>query len=257
MKVIDNRLDVTGDIQIHIFADEHLGDSLSDFRRLQERIKYVAETPNAFCVFGGDLLDTAIASSIGDTYAATFSPREALIQCEKIFAPVAPKVLGVVGGNHERRVYRSDGIDLTEIMCSQLGILDKYSPTTALIYVRFGKDKGHGGNRQLVYSMYLTHGSRGGRRPGGKVNALEDLSRIVDADIYIMNHTHSPAVIRQDYFRADSQSATVRRCEHLFVNSAANLDYGGYGDIAGYVPSSMRSPVITLADGQKYAYATL
>lgn len=234
---------------------------MCDFRRLQERIRYVAETPNAYCVLGGDLMDTAIASSIGDTYAATHSPMEQLRVCKEIFAPIAQKTLCCVHGNHENRIYRESNIDTTELMCSELGILDKYSPTTALCFIRFGNVKGKGKDdnhkRTQCYSLYLCHGSGCGRKSGSKVNRLVDLAGIVDADVYVMNHTHSPAVIRQRFFRADTRNNAVQLVEHLFVNSAANLDYGGYGDVQGYTPTSKQSPVIWLCDGTKRAYATL
>lgn len=42
-------------IELHIFADEHIGDEHCDLPRLKERIKYVAEKENAFCVLNGDI----------------------------------------------------------------------------------------------------------------------------------------------------------------------------------------------------------
>ena len=232
-------------------ADLHLGDSNCDYKLIMERIEYIKNTPNAYCILDGDLMDTAIASSIGDTYGANLQPMEQLKQCVKIFEPIKDKILAVLPGNHENRVYKSDGLDITELMCSQLGIPNKYSPTTALLFIRFGKQKNHRPGKPYLYTTYVTHGSGGGRREGGKINRLADLASIVDADIYIHAHTHLPVVFKNSYFRVNGGNSSVALVDKLFVNTAASLDYGGYGDRQGYKPASKRSPVIYL-DGLKH-----
>jgi predicted phosphodiesterase len=195
-------------------------------------------------------MDTAIASSIGDTYAANLQPMEQLKQCVKIFAPIKDKILAVLPGNHENRVYKSDGIDITEIMCSQLEIPNKYSPTTALLFIRFGERNSAHHHRKQLYTVYVTHGSGGGRKEGGKVNRLADLASIVDADIYISGHTHLPVVFKEAFFRVSGSNSSVALVDKLFINLGASLDYGGYGDKQGFKPASKRSPVIYL-DGHK------
>ena len=238
-------------------ADLHIGDSMCDFKSVMERIEHIKNTPNAYCILDGDLMDTAIASSIGDTYGANLQPMEQLKQCVKIFEPIKDKILAVLPGNHENRVYKSDGVDMTEIMCSQLGIPEKYSPTTALLFIRFGSQGGKHHYRKQLYTAYVTHGSGGGRREGGKVNRLADLASIVDADIYIHAHTHLPLVFKEAFFRTFTSNSSVAQVEKLFVNTAASLNYGGYGDKAGFKPASKRSPVIYL-DGLKHdMWATL
>ena len=198
-------------------------------------------------------MDTAICSSIGDTYGANLQPMEQLKQCVKIFEPIKDKILAVLPGNHENRVYKSDGIDMTELMCAQLGIPQKYSPTTALLFIRFGKaSNSHGRkNSKQLYTAYVTHGSGGGRREGGKVNRLADLASIVDADIYIHAHTHLPLIFKEAFFRVSGSNSSVALVDKLFVNTSASLNYGGYGDRQGFKPASKRYPVIYL-DGLKH-----
>lgn len=242
------------EIEIHPLADLHIGDAMSDWSLIQSEIKRVLETPNAYCVLDGDLMDTAIASSIGDTYSSTHNPMEQLQECVNLFAPIKDKIIAVVGGNHENRIYRSDGIDITQLMCSQLGISDRYSPTTALVFIRFGDDKKH---RKVCYSLYMTHGNGGGRKEGGKINRLADLAGIVDADIYLMAHVHQPAAFRNRFYRCDPQNSSAQLIEHLFVNTAAWLNYGGYGDKAGFKPASTINPTIILDGHKKRASATI
>ena len=225
-----------------------------DYKLILNDLEYIKNTPNCYCLLDGDLMDTAIASSIGDTYSSTHNPMEQLQECVNLFAPIKDKIIAVVGGNHENRIYRSDGIDITQLMCNQLGISDRYSPTTALMFLRFGEDKKH---RKVCYSLYMTHGSGGGRKEGGKINRLADLAGIVDADIYLMAHTHQPAAFRNTFYRCDPQNSSAQLVEHLFINTAAWLRYGGYGDKQGYKPSSTINPTIVLDGHKKRASATI
>lgn len=196
------------------------------------------------CILDGDLMDTAICSSIGDTYGANLQPMEQLKMCVKIFEPIKDKILCVLPGNHENRIYKSDGLDITELMCAQLGISDKYSSTTALVFIRVGRNCKR--NRPWLYTAYVTHGSGGGRKEGGKINRLADSACIVDADIYIHAHTHLPVVFKNSYIRVCSSNSSISTVDKLFVNTAACLDYGGYGDKQGYKPASKSNPVIYL-----------
>ena len=160
-------------------------------------------------------------------------------------------------GNHEHRIYKQDGIDITALMCSQLGIADRYSNTTSLLFIRFGKGAKNGHNRRQLYTMYVTHGSGGGRKEGGKVNRLADLASIVDADIYVMGHVHLPVIMKESFFRVSGANSSVAQVEKLFVNTAASLNYGGYGDKQGFKPSSTTSPVIYLSGTDHKAWAKL
>ena len=255
MKAIKITLPDFANVEIIPIADQHMGDKHADYLRLKATIDYIQKTPHAYCILNGDLMDCAIQSSIGDTYGANIQPMEQLKLCVKIFAPIKDKIIAVLPGNHEHRIYKTDGIDITEILCHQLGIVDKYSPTTALLFVRFGKGAEH--NRMQCYTIYATHGSGGGRREGGKINRLADLAGIVDADIYIHSHTHLPAVFKTNFFRPSMANSSVAEVTKLFVNTAAALSYGGYGDAQGYKPASKDNPIIYLSGTEKRATAIL
>lgn len=255
MKAIKISLPDYPKIELIPLADLHLGDIHSDYLRIKETIEYIQKTPHAYCILNGDLMDCAIQSSIGDTYGANLQPMEQLKQCVKTFEPIKKKILAVLPGNHEHRIYKTDGLDITELMCHQLGIVDKYSPTTALLFIRFGSGAEH--DRPQCYTIYATHGSGGGRKEGAKINKLADLANIVDADIYIHSHTHLPAVFKTNFFRPSMPNSSVSEVSKLFVNTAAALSYGGYGDAQGYKPASRDNPIIYLSGREKKASAIL
>ena len=170
-----------------------------------------------------------------------------LEQCVKLFGPIKDKILAVTGGNHERRIWRQDGIDTVQLMCDQLGIGDLYAPESAVVFIQVGRQDGHRNYMPVLYSVYVTHGSGGGRKEGGKINRLVELASIVDADIYVHSHVHTPAIVRNSYFRVDTRKCTVRKADKLFVNTSSSLEYGGYGEIASYKPNSLETPKIILS----------
>ncbi|MBR4973291.1 MAG: metallophosphoesterase [Clostridia bacterium] len=260
---IDLPEDLEG-IQIKIFGDEHIGDEHSDLKRLKERIEYVANTKSAYCVLNGDLIDNATKTSIGDTYAAEFNPMQQLKTAVELFEPIKDKIIAITHGNHEARTYRKEGIDLSYLLAAQLGLTDRYTPTSALLFIRLGKasngrkktnDKSK--VRKICYTIYMLHGSGGGRKEGAKAIRLADMASIVDADIYIHNHTHLPMVMREGFYRTDVQNSTFAMVDKLFVNGAANLNYGGYGEAQEFKPASKQSPVIYLNGTKKEMSAKL
>lgn len=258
MKVITHNLGNFKEIELLPMADLHLGDPHVDFKLIMEWIRYVENTPNAYTILNGDLLDTAIQSSIGDTYGAALQPMEQLKQCVKIFEPIAHKCLAVLPGNHELRAYRTDGYDLTQIMCDQLGIGKVYSPTSALVFVSFGEwDCRSRHKKPVTYSILCVHGSGGGRTAGAKVNRLLQLAAIADADIYIHSHTHQPFITKERFNRVNAPNRSVQMVDKLFVNTAAALDYGGYAELASFKPASKDTPVIRLDGTRRRMTATL
>ena len=238
-------------LELHTFADEHIRDEHSDIDRIKKRIQYVAEHKNAYCVLNGDILDYASRSSIGDIETREFNIMEQLEKAVEIFVPIKDKILCIQSGNHEARGYRKEGFDISKVIAMQLGISEKYSPTSTLLFVRFGSAaKRHGRDCKMRYTVYCNHGSGGGRKEGAKAIRLADMAGIVDADIYIHSHSHLPMVMKQGFFRADVCNSTVANVTKLFVNTAANLSYGGYGAAQEYKPSSTDTPVIYL-DGSR------
>ena len=242
-------------IQIKIFGDEHIGDEHCDLKRLKERIEFVANTGNVYCVLNGDVIDNATKTSIGDTYSAEFNPMEQLQKAVELFEPIKDKILAITHGNHEARTYRKEGIDLSYLLAAQLGLSDRYTPTSALLFIRFGKGAHH--QRKVCYTIYMLHGSGGGRKEGAKAIRLADMASIVDADIYIHNHTHLPMVMKQAFYRTDWHNSTFALVDKLFVNGAANLNYGGYGEAQEFKPASKQSPIIYLNGTKKEMNARL
>lgn len=246
-------------LELHVFADEHIGDACSDMERIKERIEYVRTHDNAYCIMNGDIMDYASRSSIGDIETREFNIMGQLEKAVELFSPIKDKILAITNGNHENRAYRKEGIDMSALIAKQLGLGDIYSPASVYIFLRFGTPtEKHGcATKKTCYTIFCNHGSGGGRKEGAKAIRLADMASITDADIYIHSHTHLPMIMKQGFFKVNQSTSSIENVTRLFINTASNLKYGGYGEQQEYKPNSNDTPIIYLKGSRKFITATL
>lgn len=234
-------------VELHALSDWHIGDKLCDYKRILDEVEEIKNNPNAYAILAGDLINNSTIQSIGDTYEEKIPPMEQIKKAVETIEPIKDKILCAVGGNHEYRSYKTDGLDITRFLCLELGIDSNYRPESCYMFLSFGqKSRYKARERRQTYTVYVTHGSRGGRKMGGRANALADEALICDADIFIIGHTHSPLVFKDRYYRQTACAGSIEPVERVYVNTAAALDYGGYAAKAGYQPASKSNPIIVL-----------
>lgn len=243
-------------IKIELFSDLHLGSKKCNYSEIQERIKRVKENDNVYALILGDVLNNSTKTSVGDVYEEELTPMQQVNLAIRTFEPIKDKILGICSGNHERRSYKTDGVDLLYFMASELGLSNSYDYSACLLFVRLGCDsnrvKSGKNSRKICYSIYMTHGDgQGGRTIGGKANGLQRRGQIVNADIVITGHTHAPLSFRDCCFEVDYQNSSFHKKEQLFVNASATLDYEEYAELFGMRPSSIISPKIILSGKKK------
>ena len=242
-------------LEIHTLSDWHIGDKSCKMNEIKAVVEHIKNTPYAYAILNGDLLNNATKTSVSDCYAEVMPPSEQIETLCNLLEPIRHKILFITQGNHEHRTYKQDGIDLTALVAQQLNILNRYARVGGVLFVRFGEEPKH--HRRMCYTFYITHGSGGGKKEGGKANGLCDLASIVDTDIYIHSHTHLPMVIKENFYRLDNKNSCVAEIEKLFVNAAASLSYGGYGQEFKFKPANSTSPIIYLDGHKKRFTATL
>lgn len=258
MKVIKIDLPQTlKNIELIPLADLHIGDKHCDMDTIREKINYIKNNENVYCLLNGDLMNNSTKQSVGDVYGEKLTPTEQVLMLRDLFAPIKHKILVVTTGNHEARTWKWDGIDLTKLLCSELDLEDRYANESAFIFLRFGKQSSHKLNAPVQYMIFVTHGSGGGRKEGAKAIRLADMASIVDADIYIHSHTHLPMIMKQSFYRTELRTSNVNIVPKLFVNTAAMLNYGGYGEAAEFKPASKETPHIFLNGKDKKFTAKL
>ena len=239
-------------VEIHTFSDWHIGDSSCKYDNITGQIEAVKNAKNAYVICNGDLMNNATKTSVSDSYAERIPPMEQIETLVKLLEPIKERILMISSGNHEDRTYKTDGIDLMGIVAARLNLIDRYAKEGGIVFLRFGRpSEMHGRkDRKMCYTIYATHGTGGGRKEGAKAIRLADMASIIDADIYIHSHTHLPMIMKQAFFRTSTSNSSVSLVEKLFVNTSAQLGYGGYGQKFEFKPSADSCPVIYL-NGKK------
>ena len=245
-------------LEIRNIADAHIGDAFCNIKLLKSDLDYIRDTPNCYCIVNGDLLNMATKNSVSDGYAEQMTPTEQILKGVELLDPVKDKILAFTRGNHEKRPYRDDGVDVCKLIAKQLGLMNIYTAGMAVIFLRFGRDDSHSHHhRPICYTIACIHGSGGGRKEGAKAVRLADMASIVDADIYLHSHTHLAMVIPEAFYRTDTANSAISKVDRLFVNTGTYLDYGGYGEEYEFKPNTLRNPRMFLSGTVKKAEAII
>ena len=223
-------------ITIVPIADVHIGDKLSNLKLLKEALQRIKDEPNTFTIINGDLCNMALKNSKSDVYSDNLSPMEQVLTATELLEGIKNKILVISTGNHEDRTKKETNIDVTRLIAKQLGIEDRYADAWWYLYLTFGKDiKG----RAITYGITGIHGYGGGRKSGGKINRLEDMSQVVIADLYLMSHTHKPISTKNCIYIPYYQSRALSKQEMYFLMTNSFLESdGGYAEKMGFPPSN-------------------
>lgn len=232
---IKTKLETDGNnLKIYVLSDAHLGDANADIPTLKKIINFIKETPECYCILLGDILNTALKNSKSDIYSETLSVMDAQKLALELLTPIKDKIIAMTPGNHENRVWREVGVDLSLWLAEKLGLEDRYRNNAISLSIQFGKDINGNPFRLNIFGQ---HGSRGGRKLGAALNGLEELDGIINnADIYVMGHTHQNIQGGRCVFSFNEQGNIQKQYKYYF-NSPSVLNYGGYGFDKSYKPS--------------------
>jgi len=233
---IKTKLDNVGNnIKIYTLSDMHIGDANADLPTLRMIIDFIKNTPECYCILLGYILNTALKMSKSDIYSEALSLSEAQKLALELLLPIKDKILAMTPGNHENRVWKEVGVDLSLWLAEKLGIQDRYRNNGIALTIQFGKDVNGNPFRLNIFGQHGAYG--GGRKLGAAMNALEDLDGIVgNADIYIRAHTHQPIQGSRNIFLFDDKGNISRNTKYYF-NSPSVMNYGGYAYDKGYKPT--------------------
>ena len=227
-------LDLGNNLKLYVLSDTHIGDSHANINDLKKIINFIKDTPECYCILLGDILNTALKNSKSDIYSETLSVAESQKLALELLMPIKDKIIAMTPGNHENRVWREVGVDLSLWLAEKLGVQDKYRNNGIALTIQFGS---YNNGRPYRLNIFGQHGSRGGRKLGSSMNALEDMDNIIsNADIYIMGHTHQNLQGARKVFTFN-ENGNISYQNKYYYNSPSVMAYGGYAYDKGYKPS--------------------
>lgn len=250
MKIIKRELDKSiKKLTIIPISDVHIGDKTANIKAFREVLERIKNEPNTYTILNGDLCNIALKASKSDVYSDELTPMQQVLQVINFLEPIKDKILVMSNGNHEERITRDTNIDILYLVAKQLKIEQVYSPSWWYLYLSFGQDKK---GRKVNYTLTGYHGSGGGRKSGGKINRLEEMSQVVIADVYLMSHTHKPiatkGIIYTPYYQ--SKTLTKQQMYYLMTNSFVEYD-GSYAERMGMIPSNTTITEAELGGSEK------
>lgn len=209
-------------------TDMQFGHRECKYKRVVEYRDWVLAAPNRFMFWTGDNVDAWGLWSPGTAWDQLFSPQSQVYKFVETWAPAAHRILGYVGGNHERRAIPIFG-DLGVLIATLLRI--PYSNGKQLIDIHFGK--------HAPFKTTLWHGTGGARTKGTVAQTLHRFMSQGDSQLYLMGHLHQAMVIPDwKEFRDGRGNLKLKKCIGAIGTSFLET-WGTYGEVAGFSSSDV------------------
>lgn len=247
LPILVNLPDSITSAEIFLTADIHVGSAEFDERRW-ELFEEMIQQPNSYVIFAGDQMEYATRSSKSDVYTQKLSPSQQKKWWVEHLRKYKDKVLCIVDGNHEfnRASKDADDFPLYDIALA-LGIEDRYRSEAAFVDIGVG-DGGHGKGKQVRYVFRVCHQAKNNVNYG-TADGFEGI------DVFVSGHTHKPQDLPRPKLVYDTKNKAVSQKDVENIVCGHFLRYGGYGERAGYRPSSTKMYSVVLS-GKKKAIET-
>lgn len=236
------------DIDIIPISDVHLGSMECKQKEWERFCKELIDNPDTYIILVGDLLDMGITNSKTNIYKQTMMPTEACDKMVETLLPIKDKILGIVEGNHERRVALATSFSPSRYIAARLGIESRYRESACFMILRFGgldKDeiRNKKGSKRPTYTISAIHGATKTRD--------KNLGLYVDSDINITGHTHTPDIIPKMRYKFDQHNNKMTQAPFYHIVTSSWLDWGGYGIEKLYEPAAFCVQKIHLSNNKK------
>ena len=219
-----------------LLGDVHFGSDYCNVQKFKEMVKYC--TQNELYVFlMGDMIEAANRYSVGSGVYEQKHPQDQVDGVIDILSPLVDKklILGCLTGNHEDRITKATGIDITRYIAKSLSIPYLGAAGWSLFYV--GKQS---------YTLYAIHGSSSPRHKHTKIKAVLDVSSIFPADIVAMGHVHDLDITSGERQYVDRKRKTVYNRRFITLITGHYLNYDGYAKGMGFEIGKQGSPKVKL-----------
>ena len=209
-------------------------------KKFHDMLSWMIENKNVYSVLMGDIFDTALKTSIGDTSSSQYNIDQAKDYAVDLLKPFAEtgRLIGGIDGNHEHRLYKDGGNSLVKDLCDRLG-LTYFHSQCGYLFLKVGNNKDFKNDkyRPYDYTVMFHHGRGGGSTSGGKLNSVNKMIRMAPADLYIMSHVHATIAEKQRYIDRDIRTGRLYYRKRYLMVSGCWLGYTNYAIEGMYPPA--------------------
>ena len=232
-------------------------------KRFQDHIKWGMDQ-GAYFIGMGEYLDFTSASQRAILSGLRGSQKSMIDdmvkkQVEKLFKLIEfskDRWLGLLEGDHYHQY--QNGITVDQHLCQLLNCPFLGTSTLMNIRLRLPGEQHKG----VDVTIFAHHGTGGGRKQGSHLHRVEDLITMIEADIYLMGHSHSKANAPLDRLYRTTDGYLYHKTKLIArtggflrgysgmvpqkLTCPAEMSRGGYVEEAAYVPSALGGLVISL-----------
>lgn len=223
---------------IHI-TDVQFGHLSCNVNKFLEYRDWILSEPNRFVFFGGDMVDAATAISVASPYENTEEPQGQAYRFVELAIPLRHRILGYVGGNHERRSAKTFG-DLGHLIATLMKV--PYSSGKQFVDIHYGDHQ--------PFKNSLWHGGSGSRTKGAKAQMLSRFMAQGDSQCYWVGHLHDVLMlgdVRESRIPGGNQ---IKLEKFAGVMSSSFLEhYGTYAEVMGMAPNDCQMWRLILEPG--------
>lgn len=222
--------------EVILWGDTHWGSPECDREKAKAMLDYCLQKKMyLFCM--GDLIESATRYSVGaGVYEQGLTPQEQIDEMLEMLRPHAEAglVIGFLQGNHEFRVYKESGVNVSKAMARELRV--PFLGDAGWSYFKVGSEH---------YTLYTLHGASGSRYVYTKLKSLVDISHSFNADLIAQGHVHSCADTSQLVQYVHRSSGVVREFKKFLVLTGHYLSYDrSYAQAKGLPIEKLGSPKV-------------
>lgn len=213
MNVVIKELPISGSKPVILvpISDVHIGHVGCDMDYFEKTIDWIKNN-GAYTIILGDFIDAIPQRdrrfenpSIADEFKPYLDNLHH-VQTETFIRKIrsiSDHIIGILPGNHEIALKKQFSYDATSIVSKRLGIPLLTDPGMILLKLKRAKTS------VFTVRILCMHGFTQGRKKGGAVNNLEDISAFMRADLYLMGHTHQRWCTHRDYIDVNNKGKLI------------------------------------------------
>jgi hypothetical protein len=235
--------DFQGDVKIALLFDVHYGNFAHKKEKFLSYLNWIKETPNVYAILGGDLMEDALDDGRGMTYDQTENPHTQFDDMVKLLAPISHKILCATTGNHEHRIYKKTGIDITKLLCEKLKI--PYFSGAIWLTILANTYK---------WNLWVSHGYSSSRTKGGKMNSANRPKSFTGLiHFFISGHVHDRVCESETLLTDDPINCRLMELKQWTIVAPSFLGWKEtYAYRAGYPPPASGGVSVELLDNGDY-----
>lgn len=184
---------------------------------------------DSYIVLCGDLINNGIKDSLTNVYDEAIPPSLQIEKAVELLNPVADRILGAVGGNHEARSRKAVDLDPMYAIMLMLGKGELYRTNFAMMRIILAN-----GNTKSRYALMLIHGKTENKK-------RQFAYAVEGVDAIISGHTHNGIVEKPARLVFTVKNNVVVK-PLVSLTATSWLTYGGYAAAALYRPAATSQP---------------